>query len=1105
MLRHLLDSNGSSLGTAATTFDYDIWSNVVQVTDPNGRTVHREYDGYGRLKKVRDGLSSQPGQANEVDLEYLPGRDLVVKSTQRIFDDGPSPAQKSYVTELELDLVGRATKRHVKGLDGLQSAHTHAYAYDGLGQLVRYQDPDQFGDPTRFARTTFDADGRWVRFVKSASASDVITLLSEYVDTPASGNNPTVTRKDGRGLPTAWIYDAAYRLSEQRRPGYNGGSTHRTLLAYDAGSRPEWIVDGNGNYINQTWDLAARRFKRTVAPGSNISLLATEETVEFDPLGRIQKTWTDQGINWNLLMGGVEFDWDSLGRNKKESFTYTGIDVSSPVNVTSGYVHSGSPIVGDTGFRRSLGYSSGFDIGSVPDAIGRLDSRTLELPGSSTPFNLASYTWGGATALERVISAGGSSSITKTTSLDNYRRLASLTHQVAGAGTPFEQRSFEWTPGGDLLKRAWTKQDGSQGDLFQYDGHHRLIGAKQGVANISQPYGAATAAREVSYALEPGQSRDSVTETLNGQNPTTTDYTNEANSSRYSQVGGIVPIHDGEGNLVFDGRYYLLYDFKNRLSEIWEIQASGEQAAATMQQSGGLNVERSTLTRGRREVLDRFGGDVRRAIRERSRSPRASSTLRGQAPSLRSSSGALTGGESTDFTVVLIAVYGYDPFNRRIVRVVPDAGLDLRYAYDGWREVEELVPVVQGQATIAQARKTLVWGAQFTELLAYYRWNEAGGGVWDGYMVTQDEQGSVTALHDASGNLVERVEYDPYGERTVYPAGGGSQATSSVGLDFSFTTYRHDQETGFLYARNRYLHARWGRFVTVDPAGPWIDGENLGNAYSHTGNSATDIEDSLGLQSVSSHGGSPTNRSLAKRGDRPRSSGASTPAHGQTLLPDPPEDTVPTTSGTGSVPRVRGGSCPGSTTGEPGPTPGDSDGLTLCERLGLRIDAAAMKARTYGEFIDWARRHGSPTMDFERSDIGKQVLGEDRNAPPGFNPVTNANGVANARHFLGGLAGGPVVALLEANREYFLGSSRSPDEHTAEIASDILAGMASRILHEKVFDSVSFPKSLFAGLSGSAWRRNRNLPGQIWRMMFCIEYWEVFREAMRKEREARGL
>ncbi|MCC6784649.1 MAG: hypothetical protein IT457_17520 [Planctomycetes bacterium] len=49
MLRHLLDANGQSLGSAATSDDYDIWSIVVRATDPDRRTMHGEYDACGRL------------------------------------------------------------------------------------------------------------------------------------------------------------------------------------------------------------------------------------------------------------------------------------------------------------------------------------------------------------------------------------------------------------------------------------------------------------------------------------------------------------------------------------------------------------------------------------------------------------------------------------------------------------------------------------------------------------------------------------------------------------------------------------------------------------------------------------------------------------------------------------------------------------------------------------------------------------------------------------------------------------------------------------------------------------------------------------------------
>jgi RHS repeat-associated protein len=116
-------------------------------------------------------------------------------------------------------------------------------------------------------------------------------------------------------------------------------------------------------------------------------------------------------------------------------------------------------------------------------------------------------------------------------------------------------------------------------------------------------------------------------------------------------------------------------------------------------------------------------------------------------------------------------------------------------------------------------------------------------------MVSQDEQGSVTWLHRADGSEVEAVEYDPYGKRTVFPEAGGSQPRSTVGFDVSYTGHRIDHETGLIYARNRYLHTGWGRFLTIDPLGAWVDGDNSGNGYGYVGNMPTGATDPLGLLS----------------------------------------------------------------------------------------------------------------------------------------------------------------------------------------------------------------------------------------------------------------
>ena len=74
----------------------------------------------------------------------------------------------------------------------------------------------------------------------------------------------------------------------------------------------------------ESWDLLARRLVRQVTVGTGVSLLATEETLEFDPLGRLESAWTDQGVSHALFVGGVDVARDSLGRKLSESFPTRG-------------------------------------------------------------------------------------------------------------------------------------------------------------------------------------------------------------------------------------------------------------------------------------------------------------------------------------------------------------------------------------------------------------------------------------------------------------------------------------------------------------------------------------------------------------------------------------------------------------------------------------------------------------------------------------------------------------------------------------------------------------------------------------------------------------
>jgi hypothetical protein len=101
----------------------------------------------------------------------------------------------------------------------------------------------------------------------------------------------------------------------------------------------------------------------------------------------------------------------------------------------------------------------------MPDDIGRLEQRDLRLPGASSAFGHASYTWSGGVSLTRSLSLNGAGRVDRAVVLDGYRRLDTLTHTVTGPLPAVDARTFVWSPAGELLECGYTKQGAGVGDM----------------------------------------------------------------------------------------------------------------------------------------------------------------------------------------------------------------------------------------------------------------------------------------------------------------------------------------------------------------------------------------------------------------------------------------------------------------------------------------------------------------------------------------------------------------------------------------------------------------------------------------------------------------
>lgn len=157
--------------------------------------------------------------------------------------------------------------------------------------------------------------------------------------------------------------------------------------------------------------------------------------------------------------------------------------------------------------------------------------------------------------------------------------------------------------------------------------------------------------------------------------------------------------------------------------------------------------------------------------------------------------------------------YGYDALGRRSSRTA--GGVTTSFLYDGLDVVLDrgtdgsTVDYLNGENTDEKLRQ--------------------GSGLY----FLQDHLGSSTALSDADGIVVGRIQFEAFGEST------GSPFTR-----YDYTGRERDSLTGLIYYRARWLDQQRGRFLSEDPKG-LAGGLNL---YAYVQSDPINFTDPLGLQ-----------------------------------------------------------------------------------------------------------------------------------------------------------------------------------------------------------------------------------------------------------------
>ncbi len=166
-----------------------------------------------------------------------------------------------------------------------------------------------------------------------------------------------------------------------------------------------------------------------------------------------------------------------------------------------------------------------------------------------------------------------------------------------------------------------------------------------------------------------------------------------------------------------------------------------------------------------------------------------------------------------------VVEYKYDPFGRRIEKNVN--GTITRFVYDR----EDILFELDSSGNVLTE---YLHGPGIDEPIAMIK----GGQT---YYYHADGLGSIIAITNFAGQVVQRYEYNSFGEITY-------QQDPNFIQPYTYTGREYDTKTGLYYYRARYYDAKVGRFITQDPIG-FSGGINF---YSYVGNNPVNFTDPTG-------------------------------------------------------------------------------------------------------------------------------------------------------------------------------------------------------------------------------------------------------------------
>ncbi|HEY9286291.1 MAG TPA: RHS repeat-associated core domain-containing protein, partial [Pyrinomonadaceae bacterium] len=810
-----------------TRYAYVVGGRLASVTDPRGNVAKRlTYDGSGRVveQKFADGTAER--------YAYTLAGGLVTTTT--ITDPlGRSHTRRfnaaGYVTEMR-DAAGQSSRIARDITTNLPSTTTGSCGcpeseqqYDARGNMTalidqagatdRYEYEPVFNNVTKMTDklgrvTTFAYDGRG----NLTSVTDALGQTTSYAY-DQFGQLTSVT--DPLGHATHMEYAADGSLREIR-----DALGHRTLMesdglgrlvatvdplgrrssmAYDPVGRVTSMTDSNGAVTAYSYDANGNKVKSKDATGQEWTMTydaRNRQVSNKDPLGRVTRMRFDANDQLTQVTTpsgrSTRYAYDGRGQVSEITDPLNGVvklTYDTKQQITSladqrGHVvtFTYDELSRPTGRRDPLGQSTRVSYDAVGNIVEKTDRLGRQTTVSYDPLNRpVRVAYPDAVVTYAFDAAGRPTRVSDSQSGDVVMTFDDAGHLLSEA-TPAGTMTYAYNDAGQRTEmRAADREPVS----YEYDTAGRLRHIKRGGQTFTYGYDAL--------------SRRS---SLSRPNGIITSYVYDAVNrlSRLTHSGGSAPEDYRYGYNDDDELTAVTSNFGAPLLP-QPKQASAADPLNRVAQVGGVgytfNAEGQTTSRTDARGTELYQWDAR---------------------------GRVTGATLADGRTVN---YAYDALGRRASRTA--GGVTTNFLYDG----DDVVLDRNGDGTTVEYLN----GLETDEKL-----QQASAATGPLYFI-QDHLDSVVALTDASGGVVERMQYEAFGESA------GSSLTR-----YGYTGRERDPLTGLLYYRARWYDPNQGRFISEDPIG--YDGGGA-NFYAYVNNDPVNFNDPLGMQGKRGGGGGP--------------------------------------------------------------------------------------------------------------------------------------------------------------------------------------------------------------------------------------------------------